>query len=160
MRFRRYLMTEALSIPLLKKSIGKAVKEDPKRLGHGHTAKTSFWILSTGEILPWSSWKKEWKRIIDDKDAISFHSHSSASGKDDKGFETFSGGDIQSLRKGYHNQMGLISAKGELHILKGGNWKKEDERFEENIPEDMDKTEYLKKLAKDRGGELVITKWR
>ena len=63
MKFKKYL-NESLSLSLIKKSIKKAIKEDPKRLGHGHTAKTSFWILSTGEVLPWSAWKKEWKRIL------------------------------------------------------------------------------------------------
>lgn len=159
MRFKEY-MNEDISLSILKKSIQKAVKEDPKRLGHGHTGKTAFWVLSNGDILPWSAWKKEWKRIIDDKDAINFHSHSSASGKDDKGFSPLSGGDINSFRNGYHNQMGIISASGELHILKGGNWKKEDERWEDKIPKDMDKLEYFKELVKKRGGKLIISRWK
>ncbi len=161
MKFNQYIK-EGISLPIIKKAIKQAVKDDPKRLGHGHTAKTSFWILSTGDIISQADWKKEWKRIIDDKDAIQFHSHSPASGKGDKGFETFSGGDIQAFRltQSYGiNQIGLISAKGQLHILKGGSWTKKDERYSDNIV-DQDQTEYLKQLAKERGGKLIVTRWK
>jgi hypothetical protein len=152
---------EKVSLPVIKSAIKKAVKEDPARLGHGHTGRTTFWILSDGEILPWSAWKKEWKRIIADKNAISFHSHSSASGKDDQGFETFSGGDIQSLRGGYHDQIGLISAQGQLHILQGGKWKKSDERYDADNDWTADeKLDALKALAKSRGGQLITTTWK
>lgn len=159
MKFKEYIIEE-ISLSIIKNAIKKAVKEDPKRLGHGDTGKTTFWILSTGEILPWSAWKKEYKRIINDKDAINFHSHSSASGKDDKGFTVFSGGDIHSFRNGYHNQMGLISALGQLYIIQNVKFKKEDEKWEDNVPEDMDKLEYFKDLVKKRGGKFIISRWK
>jgi hypothetical protein len=161
MRFVRYL-NENISLSLIKKAIKKAIKEDPKRLGHG----PSFWVMSNGEIIDNKQWKKRWKEILDDKDAIQFHSHSSSSGKDDKGFDTFSGGDIKML-KGLQqygiDQIGLISAKGQMHILKGGSWSKKDERYEDRIEgerESGDKISILRNLAKKRGGELIISRWK
>ena len=142
----------------LKSAIKAAVKEDPKRLGHGHTGKTAFWILSTGEIVPF----KDHKAAIADGDAIIFHSHSPASGKDDKGFETFSGPDIGnliwSMKYGAGDTIGLISSQGQLHLLKGGNWTKKDLRYDANT--DVDKTELLKSLAKERGAKFTVTKWK
>lgn len=152
--FRQYL-TEDVNI---KAAIKAAVKEDPARLGHGHTGKTSFWILSNGDIAPF----KEHKRALVDGNAISVHSHSSASGKDDKGFETFSGGDIATLRwmqqQGAGDTLALISAKGQLHILKGGTWSKKDERYDANS--DEDKTELLKRVAAERGAKFSIKRWK
>ena len=157
MKFKRYLI-ESLSLSNIKTSIKKAIKEDPKRLGHGHTGKTSFWILSNGEVIPF----KEHKKALEDGNAINVHSHSSASGKDDKGFETFSGGDVATLKwmqtYGAGDTMALISAKGQLHILKGGSWSKKDEKYDAD--RNIDKTEYLKNLANERGGKLIVTKWK
>ena len=152
--FKQYL-SEAANI---KTAIKSAVKQDPARLGHGHTGKTAFWILSTGETVPF----KEHKKALADGKAINVHSHSSASGKDDKGFETFSGGDIATLRwmiqQGAGDTLALISAKGQLHLLKGGSWSKKDERYDADT--DENKTDLLKRVAAERGAKFTITKWK
>lgn len=156
MKFKQYI-NESISISTIKQGIKKAVKENPKRLGHGHTAYTSFWIEEDGNILTF----KDYKKIK--TTAVNVHSHSSASGKDDKGFETFSGGDIAVLRWMQQYNIGdtiaLISALGQLHVLKGGNWKKKDERYEVDKQYES-KTELLKELAKQRNAKFTTTKWK
>lgn len=161
------LINEGIDIDFIKTNIQKAVKEDPKRLGHGHTGKTGFWILPDGKILPHSKGFKEAYKV---KNVINVHSHSGAEGYNDSSrkLDCFSGGDIavlrHMLRYGYGDTIVVISREGEMMIIKGGNWKKEDETFERKLTKERSEENYLellKNISKKRNALFIINKkWK
>ena len=115
-----------------KDSIQKAIEEDSSREGHGDTGKTGFWILKDGSSVPYN---KGWSEASKEKEVTSVHSHSSASpNSNDAPFETFSGGDIQAhqwlTEHGKIPTSLVISRDGGMDILRGGNFKKSDFKYD------------------------------
>lgn len=179
MNFNEFYLfeSEEIDVEFIKKSIQDAVKEDPKRLGHGNTGKTGFWILSTGKVVPYRS---GWKEAVKDKNAIAVHSHSSASANQNTKdpFQTFSGEDLKLIPYMQKYDVGdtivVISSDGYMDILKGGNWQNKDYRYDADNDEEeksksyektKDSTQYdrdlLKDLAKERGATyLTKLKWK
>lgn len=166
MRLQKFLNESKINVEFIKKHIQKAVKEDPKRLTHGDTGKTAFWILPSGKILPHSKGFKEAYKV---GNVISVHSHSPVNANDPRfkniPFDTFSGEDLRTLdhmlKYGFGDTSVVISINGYMDILKGGNWKKKDFKYDKFTGREIEKLELeygkdwrvklLTDLAKERG---------
>jgi hypothetical protein len=113
---------KGIDIKRISNGIKKAIKENPERLKHGYTAKNAFWILETGEVVPFKD-----KDIMNRRNVINVHSHSPENWeKAPKGnFQSFSGADMVALQHmlkyGYGDTIAVIVAEGQMDIFKGSD---------------------------------------
>ena len=113
---------KGVDVKKISDGIRKAIKENPKRLTHGHTAQNAFWILKDGEVRKFKD-----RDIMNKKNVINVHSHSPENWKEAKKYkaQSFSGADLYVLnhmiKYGYGNTIVVIDARGIMDIFKGSD---------------------------------------